>query len=180
MARVLIIGGEQRGARLAAALLQTGHAVRLVIEEHASEAIGGGSSGAECSGAECFRADPERPGTLKAALEHVSVACWLFGGACGTARVEALNGGHLQRFLEQALDSSAHAIVYEAAGQAPEAALSQGRALATAFAARNAIPLSLITADGCDADAWLRDARGAVARALGSAPEDRPGTATSL
>jgi hypothetical protein len=163
MARVLIVGGEERGLRLATALLQTGHAVRLIIEEHASHGIRG-----EPPGAEGFLADPERPGTLKAALEHVSVACWLFGSASGTApRVKALNGGHLQRFLEQAVDSSAHAIVYEAAGRAPEAALSQGRALATAFAERNAIPLLLITADSSDADVWLENAREAVARALG-------------
>jgi hypothetical protein len=163
MARVLIVGGEERGLRLAAALLQADHAVRLVIEEHASE-----GTRREPSGAERFLADPERPGTLKAALEHVSVACWLFGSASGAAsRVSALNGGHLQRFLEHAVDSSAHAIVYEAGGQAPDAALSQGRALATAFAERNAIPLLLITADGRDADAWLKDARETVARALG-------------
>jgi hypothetical protein len=158
MARVLIVGGDERGVRLAAALLGAGYAVRIVAEPRS----GGAHSGP--AGAERFEGDAERPGTLKAALEQVTVACWLFGEATGDgARVRALHGARLERFLEQTVDSSVRGLVYEAAGSVEQRTLTDGRELVTRFASRNAIPLALIDADPADHAAWLERASGAVA-----------------
>jgi hypothetical protein len=158
MARVLIVGGDERGGRLAATLLDAGYAVRIVTEPRSDPERAG------IAGAERFAGDAERPGTLKAALEQVTVACWLFGDAAGEdARVRALHGARLERFLEQTVDSSVRGLVYEAAGSVDQCTLARGRELVTRFASRNAIPLALIDADPADRAAWLERARGAVA-----------------
>jgi hypothetical protein len=162
MARILIVGGDDRGLRLAASLLQAGYPVRIVSGADSSRGIQ-----RHVPGAERFTADPERPGTLKAALEHVSVACWLFGSTSDTAPgVNLLNGRHLESFLHHTVDSSVRGIVYEAAGRAGAATLTTGTNLAKVFARLHAIPLALITADPLKRDAWLVDAREAIARIL--------------
>jgi hypothetical protein len=169
MARVLIVGGEGRGRRLAAALLQAGLAVRIVVAE---------SSRAHDVGlerVERFEGDAERPGTLKAALEQVSVACWLFGDAdADPARVRALHGARLERFLEAVVDSSVRGLVYEAAGGVDPRTLGEGRELVTRFALRNAIPLALIDADPASQAAWLAQLREAVAALLERYPSHNP------
>jgi hypothetical protein len=153
MARVLIVGGEERGRVLAAVLLERGYAVRVV---------GGPSARARARtppGAEPFDADPERPGTLKAALEQVTIACWLFGSAAGTAeRLRALHGARLERFLHQTIDSSMRGLLYEAAGSIDPSTLAAGRRLVSDFAMSNAVPLALITAEPSDPAGWLAHA----------------------
>jgi hypothetical protein len=162
MARVLIVGGEERGAELAAALLGAGHAVRVV----AASALPEGAL--LPASVERFDGDPNRPGTLKAALEHVTVACWLLGNAAGSeSEVRALHGARLERFLAQTVDSSVRGLVYEAAGNAPDETLAEGRLIATELAQRNAIPLALITAEPARRSLWLDQALDAVATLLG-------------
>jgi hypothetical protein len=118
---------------------------------------------------ELFLADPERPGTLKAALAYVSVACWLFGSASRAApALNLLNGRHLERFLQQTVDSSVRGVVYEATGSAPPRMLAEGRSLATGFGRRHVVPVALITADPLDRERWLANAQRAVGGILGS------------
>lgn len=152
MARVLIIGGEDRGAALAAALVERGYAVRTVDLPEVP------------AGAERFHAEADRPGTLKAALAHVAVACWLFGSAPGgRARAETLNGARLERFLQQTIDSSVRGLLYEAAGSAGADVLAHGRALVSAFAEHNAVPLVTLACEPSARDAWIERALAGIA-----------------
>ncbi len=191
MARLLIVGGGRRGRLLAAELGAEGHAVRIVTRSESRRAE------IEATGAECVIADPDRLGTLRPALEAVTVACWLLATACGPRQqVEALHGARLEQFVHQLIDTTVRGLVYEApvlASEAPMLASAaaaassriaatdgggaegfvapdvviEGRRIATALAERNAIPLSVVAADPADRDGWLSDARVAVASLLG-------------
>ena len=187
MARLLIVGGGCRGRLLAAELVAEGHAVRIVSRsERRRTAI-------EAAGAECLIADPDRLGTLRPALEAVTVACWLLATARGPReQVVALHGSRLELFVHQLIDTTVRGFVYEAPSLASAAAaatsetvvtdgeevdglfapavLNEGREIATRLTQRNAIPLSVLTADPGDRDAWLSDARAAVASLLGARP----------
>jgi hypothetical protein len=122
----------------------------------------------EAAGAECRIGDPDRLGTLRGALEGVTIACWLLGAATGTPeQVRALHGARLRAFLEQAIDSTMRGFVYEAAGTAPAGALAEGERIAREITERNAIPVAFITAGQGDPDAWAADARVAVGELLG-------------
>ena len=60
--------------------------------------------------------------------------------------------------------------VYEAAGPlVPPPARANGERIVRRLAARNAIPLALLTADSADVQAWLGEARAAVGVLLSSA-----------
>jgi hypothetical protein len=217
VARLLIVGGGCRGRLLAARLVTEGHAVRIVSRsESRREPI-------ESVGAECVIADPDRLGTLRPALEAVTVACWLLATARGPReQVEALHGARLERFVHQLIDTTVRGFVYEAPSQASAsvaaisetvvtgdegaatavtdrqgldavvtdreggdavatdregvdslvapAVLIEGRQIASTLARRNAIPLSVVSADPSDRAAWLSDARAAVASLLGARP----------
>lgn len=190
MARALIVGGGCRGRRLAQELLAQGHAVRITTRSP------DGRAAIQAIGAECWVGTPDRLATLRGALENVTILCWLLGTARGRADdLAALHGPRLEYFVTQAIDTTVRGIVYEAgppppahvgraggrggaatgeraAGDAPDGAhvaelLRGGREIVRALAARNAIPVAFLTADPADADAWLADARGAVAGLLG-------------
>jgi hypothetical protein len=165
MARVLIVGGEDRAATLAEALLDDGYAVRVVLDPLSA------ARGAPPGSVELAAGDPDRPGTLKPALEHVAVACWLFGSAPGGEdRVGALHGARLERFLHQTIDSSVRGLLYEATGSLDAALLGGGREIVTGFADAHAIPLALVTADPSDRARWreqAREALGALMRSPG-------------
>lgn len=193
MARLLIVGGGCRGRLLAAGLVAEGQAVRIVTRSESRRAS------IEAAGAECVIADPDRLGTLRPALEAVTVACWLLATARGPRQqVEALHGARLERFVHQLIDTTVRGLVYEAPSLASAAAAGgsegalpngagavtdgggvdevvapavviEGRRIATALAQRNAIPLSVLTADPGDQDAWLSQARVATASLLGHA-----------
>jgi hypothetical protein len=151
LARVLIVGGGERGAALAAALLERGYAVRAIDVGAVSDRV------------ERFDADPERPGTLKAALEQVTVACWLFGSDDrDSGRLEMLNGARLERFLHQTIDSSVRGLVYEGAGSAGEEVLAGGRRLVCEYAEQNAIPFAVLARDQSDPAEWVEHALEAV------------------
>lgn len=162
MARILIVAGGCRGRRLAAAMLEQGHAVRVSTRSEA------GRAAIEALGAECWIGTPDRLATMRGALENVTVICWLLGSATGSApTLEALHSTRLEFFLTQAIDTTARGFVYEARG-APAAAelLRDGEAIVRTLAARNAIPTAFVTAGHDDPDAWLVDASDAVASLL--------------
>jgi NADPH-dependent 2,4-dienoyl-CoA reductase/sulfur reductase-like enzyme len=167
LARVLIVGGGERGASLASALLERGYAVRVV------------EVGAVPAGIERFDADPDRPGTLKAALEQVTVACWLFGSdqrerERERERLRMLNGARLERFLHQTIDSSVRGLVYEGAGNAGDEVLADGRRLVGEIAEQNAIPFVLLAREESESAEWLEEALEAVQGLVERYPAEIP------
>src|SRR4051794_8074318 len=155
MARLLVVGGGCRALDLAAQLRAEGHAIRAVTrtEEH--------RAAIEAAGAECLIADPDRIGTLRYALDNVTLVLWLLGTATGD-NVAELHGSRLEMMLWRTIDTTARGIVYEAAGTVDAAALAQGRALVERFADYNEIPLRVLTADPADRAAWVMAARSGV------------------
>ena len=157
MARVLIVEGADRGLRLAERLLADGHAVRATtsdpIRAGAIEAVGG----------ECLFGTPERLATLRGALEHVTVACWLLAEVEDPELARALHGPRLERFLGDAIDSTLRGFVYETGGTAvPAQVLSGGERIVSETARLNSIPVALLTVDPLDLDAWLEQALAAI------------------
>jgi hypothetical protein len=162
VARVLIVEGASRGLRLAGALVGEGHAVRVVTSDpERRDAI-------EQAGAECFLGIPNRLATLRGALEHVTIACWLLADASGDPElVRALHGPRLERFVCGAIDTTLRGFVYEAGGSAvPTELLAQGERIVSETAAHNSIPAAILTVDPLDSDAWLAQARAAVSSLL--------------
>jgi hypothetical protein len=82
--------------------------------------------------------------TDRGALEHVAIVCWL-------------DGSSPERFLLSSVDSSMRGFVYQAGGW--ERSVSE-------TAARNSIPVAILTADPLDTDAWLEQARMALSALL--------------
>ncbi len=160
--RALIVGGGCRGLDLARGLVADGHAARVVTRRDAAVA------GIEATGAEAFRGDPRVVGTLRYALDNVTVLLWLLGTASGPAEeVEALHGSRLEMMLERTVDTTVRGVVYEAAGSVAPAALEAGAAVVRAANARHEVPFRLLTADPGDGAAWLPAARSAVEALLG-------------
>jgi len=123
----------------------------------------------EAAGAECWIGDPDRLGTLRAALDSVTIACWLLGSATGTEeQLRALHGPRLEAFIGQIVDSTVRGFVYEAAGTAaPPGSPAAGARLVRELAARNAIPCVCVHQDPAHVEDWLADARTAVGSLLG-------------
>ncbi|MFI5003508.1 MAG: hypothetical protein ACHQE6_00710 [Solirubrobacterales bacterium] len=163
MARLLIVGGGCRGLRLAGDALGQGHSVRIVTRTET------GRGPIEAAGAECWIGDPDRLGTLRGALESVTIACWLLGSATGPEeQLRALHGARLRSFMGQMVDSTVRGFLYEAAGSSvPAEALAEGERIAQEAARSNAIPLALLHTDPADVPGWLTEARAAVASLLG-------------
>src|SRR5258708_401158 len=104
----------------------------------------------EATGAECWIGTPDRLATLRAALDSVTILCWLLGSAAGAAQqLRELHSSRLQFFLTQAIDTTVRGFVYEARG-AQQELLSEGGEIARALAERNAIPARVLTADPND------------------------------
>lgn len=162
MARILIVAGGCRGRRLAEAMVQEGHSVRITTRTE------GGRAAIEASGAECWIGTPDRLATLRGALEAVTIACWLLGSAVGSApTLQALHSSRLELFVTQAIDTTVRGFVYEACGAAASAEpLRAGEGIVRALAERNAIPTAFVTADPGDLDGWLADACASVASLL--------------
>jgi hypothetical protein len=158
VARVLIVGDSQRALGLASDLLADGHAVRYVIEAPSRRAE------IEGLGIECFMGTPMRLATMRGALEHVTIACWLLGDV----GEEALHGSRLERFVCDAIDSTLRGFVYEAGGTVVTAEmLAEGRRIVSETAARNLIPVEILTADPLEIDRWRIEAGTAVRSLLG-------------
>jgi hypothetical protein len=149
VARLLILGGGCRGRQLAAEVLREGHAARIVSRSEA------GRRAIETTGGECFVGDPNRLGTLRGALEGVTVACWLLATATGPpAELRDLDMSRLPAFLGAAVDSTMRGFVYEAS--------REGAPHVEEIARRNAIPATALTANPHDVDLWLEAARAAL------------------
>jgi hypothetical protein len=192
VARVLIVGGGCRGRALARELRGEGHAVRITTRPDGPE-LAQRRAAIEAAGAECLPATPARLGSLRAALEHVTIACWLLSSASGPPQeVRALHGARLQAFLAHAVDSTLRGFLYEtpstlgagreappvgaveAAGAAPGAGAggeAAGEEIVRTMGTRNAIPVAFVRADPADLERWLALARAAIGALLGGSPE---------
>jgi hypothetical protein len=157
VARILLVAGGCRGRRLARDLVGEGHAVRVTTRTEA------GRAAIEATGAECWVGTPERLGTLRAALESVTIVCWLLGTVAGEGEaLRALHASRLEFFLGQVIDTTVRGFVYEAAGTVPGDALADGEQIVRTIAERNEIPVGFLRADPGDADAWLAGAHAAI------------------
>ena len=130
--RALIVGGGRRALALAHQLTSEGHAVRVVTRtEDREPAI-------RAVGAEPWRGDPDRVGTLRYALDNVTVLLWLLGTATGPPdKVAALHGSRLEMMLERTIDTTVRGFVYEAGP--PE-----GVAVVERMASYNEIPFRIV------------------------------------
>jgi hypothetical protein len=162
----LIVAGGCRGRRLAEDLVGGGHAARVTTRTEA------GRAKIEATGAECWIGTPERLETLRAALESVTIVCWLLGAVAGPEdEVRALHRSRLEFFLGQVIDTTVRGFVYEAAGVAVAAEiLNEGERIVRTAGERNAIPVAFIRADLEDSRAWRTDARAAVDALLAGPP----------
>lgn len=162
MARVLIVEGASRGLSLAGDLFAEGHAVRVVTSDPERR------KAVEQAGAECFLGTPDRLATLRGALEHVTIACWLLADASGAPElVRALHGPRLERFVCGAIDTTLRGFVYEAGGgHVPAEVLAEGERIVSETASLNSLPAAILRVDPLDSDAWLAQARAAVSALL--------------
>jgi putative NADH-flavin reductase len=150
MARVLLVGCGCRGAELAAALVERGHAVRgTTRDESRLDAIA-------ASGAEAVLADPDKLITLMPQVEGVSVLCWLMGSATGEDDVvQAVHGPRLETLMERLVDTHVRGVVYEGAGSVDAALLEQGAALVERAHATWNIPVEVVRHDPADHSGWV-------------------------
>ena len=146
MARFLIVGGGQRALDLATQLRSEGHAPRMTTRDPARRAA------IEAVGGECVIADPDVVGTLRYALDNVTILMWLLG--CVDA--EPLHGSRWKMMLERTIDTTVRGIVYERG-------TDDGEALTRQMAEYNGIPYAIIDAA---TDPWVPAAQAAVAELL--------------
>jgi hypothetical protein len=163
--RALIVGGGCRGLALARALTADGHAVRIVTR--AAERRGA----IEAAGAECWLGDPSVVGTLRYALDNVTVLLWLLGTASGTPEAVAdLHGPRLRMMLERTTDTTVRGVAYEAAGTVPPGVLAAGAEDVRRACATNEIPCAVVDADPRDGDAWQASVLEAIDAVLAARP----------
>jgi hypothetical protein len=155
--RALIVGGGCRGLELARDLVAEGHAVRAVTRRPEARAA------IEAAGAECWIGDPDVIGTLRYALDNVTVLLWLLGTATGAAdQVAGLHGSRLRMMLDKTADTTVRGVVYEAAGTVAADVLAGGVEEVRRARRTNEIPYALVEVDRSDAAAWVRAARRAI------------------
>jgi hypothetical protein len=156
--RALIVGGGCRGLDLARELAADGHAARVVTRTE------DGRAAIEAAGAECWIGTPDVVGTLRYALENVTILCWLLGTASGDPEaVAALHGSRLQMMLEKTTDTTVRGVVFEAAGTVPPDVLAAGARQMEHARRTNEIPFALVDADPRgDRAVWLAQAREAI------------------
>lgn len=160
--RVLLIGGGCRGLALAERLIADGHAVRAVTRDEANRAR------IEQAGAECWIGDPDVVGTLRYALESVTILVWALGTASGAPEaVAALHGPRLHMMLSKTIDTTVRGVVYEAAGTVDPAILRAGAEELRRTCERNEIPFALLAGDPARRGAWVAEARAAIDGLLG-------------
>lgn len=153
--RVLLIGGGRPGLALTRALTGDGHAVRFVTRNE------GFRDEIEAAGAECFAGDPDRIGTLRYALDNVTVLLWLLGTAPGDSE---LHGSRLTMMLERTIDTTVRGLVYEGT--------AAGAAEVQRMAAYNEIPYAILDTPRDDEDAWVAAVLAAIDGVL-AAPRGR-------
>jgi putative NAD(P)-binding protein len=154
-----MVGGGCRGLALARTLVGEGHAVRAVTRSPARRAE------IEAAGCECWIGDPDRIGSLRYALDNVTVLLWLLGTATGS-NIEALHGSRLRMMLEKTTDTTVRAVLYEAAGTVDPTTLEAGAAELALAQTLNEIPGALLEADPRDVESWVTGARDAIEHLL--------------
>jgi len=154
-----MVGGGCRGLALARSLVADGHAVRAVTRDE------GRRGEIEAAGCECWIGDPDRIGTLRYALDNVTVLLWLLGTATGP-NVAELHGSRLRMMLDKVTDTTVRGVLYEAAGSVGADAFASGVAEVGRARELNEIPGALLEADPRDAQAWLTAAQGGINRLL--------------
>ncbi len=160
--RVLLIGGGCRGLALTRALVADGHAVRAVTRSEARRPE------IEDAGAECWIGDPDVVGTLRYALESVTIVVWALGTASGSPdAIAALHGPRLEMMLSKIIDTTVRGVVYEAAGTIAPEAFATGIAELRRMGRRNEIPVAVVDADPADRLAWAAAARHAIDELIG-------------
>ncbi len=158
----MVGGGSCRGLDLTRALAADGHAVRVVTRTEARRAE------IEAAGGECWIGTPDAIGTLRYALDNVTVLLWLLGTAEG-GDVVALHTSRLTMMLERVTDSTVRGVIYEASGTIAAAALSAGAHELREANRRNEIPFRLLEADPRGTrEAWLAATLGHVGSLLGT------------
>lgn len=141
--------------------MAAGHAVRGTTRRPGSLAD------IEAAGAEAVLADPDRVGTVVAALPQVAVVVILLGSAAGPEEeLAALHGPRLEALLTKLTDTTVRGVVYEAAGSVPPALLRSGAELTRAFARRTHARAQVLEADPRNAADWVAAGSLAVERAL--------------
>ena len=150
-----MVGGGCRGLALARALIAEGHAVRAVTRDEARRAE------IDAAGCECWIGDPDRIGTLRYALDNVTVLLWLLGTATGP-NVAELHGPRLRMMLDKVTDTTVRGVLYEAAGSAGAGAFASGVAEVERARELNEIPGALLEADPRAAQAWLAAAQAGI------------------
>jgi putative NADH-flavin reductase len=161
VARILLVGCGCRGAELAKALLEQGHAVRGTTRDEARfEAIA-------ATGAEAALADPDKLITLMPHVEGVSVLCWLLGSAGGDdENLHALHGPRLETLTERVVDTHVRGFVYEGAGSVDAALLEQGAAIVARARDTWNIQAEVVEHDPSDHAGWAAAMLAAVERVL--------------
>ena len=122
-------GDTPRALDLARDLIAEGHAVRAVTPDEAARPA------VEAIGAECWIGDPDVVGTLRYALDNVTVLAWLLAD---DAR-EALHGSRWRMMLERTIDTTVRGVVYEEGTR-------EGAAITAEMAERNEIPFAVVPA----------------------------------
>ena len=160
--RALIVGGGCRGLDLARDLVAEGHAARCVTRTE------DGRAAIEAAGGECWIGTPDVIGTLRYALENVTLLFWLLGTASGDEeKVAALHGSRLRMMLEKTTDTTVRGVIYEAAGPIGEPLLASGVAEMELAREKNEIPFALLHCDPLGArDVWLAENQQAIAGLL--------------
>ena len=152
-----MVGGGCRGLDLARDLIAEGHAVRAVTRRPEARAA------IEAAGAECWLGDPDVIGTLRYAIDNVTVLLWLLGAARGPAdKVAALHGSRLRMMLDKTADTTVRGVVYEAAGTVGREVLETGVEEVRRARRTNEIPYALVEVDRSDGAAWLSAGRAAI------------------
>lgn len=160
--RVLLVGGGCRGLELTRRLVADGHAVRAVTRSAAHRAA------IEDAGAECWIGDPDVIGTLRYALDNVTILVWALGTARGDAdAVAALHGTRLEMMLGRVIDTTVRGVVYEAAGTVAAATLAAGASEIERASGLNEIPFTIVRADPADLHAWASAAKAAIDGLIG-------------
>jgi uncharacterized protein YbjT (DUF2867 family) len=152
-----MVGGGCAGLDLARELIAEGHAVRAVTRRPEARAA------IEAAGAECWSGDPDVVGTLRYALDNVTVLLWLLGSARGPAdKVAALHGSRLRMMLDKTADTTVRGVVYEAVGAVGPDLIAAGVEELRHARRTNEIPYTLLERGRDDRAAWVAAGRAAI------------------
>ncbi len=134
--RALLIGGGRPGLALTRSLVARGDAVRFVTRKPEFAAM------IEAAGGEPWIGDPDRIGTLRYALDNVTVLLWLLGPAADPD----LHGPRLQMMLDRTIDTTVRGFLYEGT--------DGGAAIVAAMGDYNEIPYRRLTVPREPEDRW--------------------------